>query len=184
MQVDPIKPKLKPPGTKRLKLIYDGPVSKFAFKINFRRHTKEKELNKIRDEHSAMSSALSKYSQQASATRGGAAAGAAAHPIPAQSGPGRSGLGKAAAAPPHKAAAARVIAGDGGGGVRSPVPANDAAGTGKTMAPGRAMSVGTDAHCSPRHNMHFEPSFLHVIDILCDVASNIRQSLDVGGQRR
>jgi hypothetical protein len=27
VQVDPIKPTLKPPGSKRLKLIYDGPLS-------------------------------------------------------------------------------------------------------------------------------------------------------------
>ena len=29
-QVDPIKPKLKPPGTKRLNLHYDAPLSSFA----------------------------------------------------------------------------------------------------------------------------------------------------------
>ena len=34
MQVDPIKPKLKLPGTKRWKLNCDGRLSKFAFKIN------------------------------------------------------------------------------------------------------------------------------------------------------
>ena len=39
MQVDPIKPTLKAPGVKRLKLQYDGPVSKFAFKSNFRHYT-------------------------------------------------------------------------------------------------------------------------------------------------
>jgi len=33
VQVDPIKPKLKPPGTKRLKLECDGPLSNFAFKF-------------------------------------------------------------------------------------------------------------------------------------------------------
>ena len=39
MQVDPIKPALKTPGTKRLKLIYDGPLSNFAFKLfNLRRY--------------------------------------------------------------------------------------------------------------------------------------------------
>jgi len=37
VQVDPIKPKLKPPGTKRLKLKCDMLLSTFAFKFNLRR---------------------------------------------------------------------------------------------------------------------------------------------------
>ena len=41
MQVDPIKPILKAPETKRLKLKSDGPPSKFAFKINLRRYSVE-----------------------------------------------------------------------------------------------------------------------------------------------
>jgi hypothetical protein len=41
VQVDPIKPKLKAPGTKRLKLKYDELLSTFAFKINSRRYTME-----------------------------------------------------------------------------------------------------------------------------------------------
>ena len=40
MQVHPIKPKLKPPGTKRLKLECDGLLSNFGFKFNLRRYTK------------------------------------------------------------------------------------------------------------------------------------------------
>jgi len=39
VQLDPIKPKLKAPGTKRLKLEYDYLLSSFAFKINLRRYT-------------------------------------------------------------------------------------------------------------------------------------------------
>jgi len=39
VQVDPIKPALKAPGTKRLELIYDGPLSDFAFKFKLRRYT-------------------------------------------------------------------------------------------------------------------------------------------------
>ena len=35
-----LKPKLKPPGTKRLKLEYDGLLSNFGFKFNLRRYTK------------------------------------------------------------------------------------------------------------------------------------------------
>jgi hypothetical protein len=41
VQVDPIKPELKPPGTKRLKLQYDEPLSNFAFNFNLHRYTKE-----------------------------------------------------------------------------------------------------------------------------------------------
>jgi len=33
-----MNPKMKPPGTKRLKLEYDGPPSNFAFKFNLRRY--------------------------------------------------------------------------------------------------------------------------------------------------
>jgi hypothetical protein len=39
VQVDPIKPALKAPGAKRLELIYDGPLSNFAFDFNLRRYT-------------------------------------------------------------------------------------------------------------------------------------------------
>jgi hypothetical protein len=38
VQVDPIKPTLKPPRSKSLKLEYDGPPSNFAFKFNLRRY--------------------------------------------------------------------------------------------------------------------------------------------------
>jgi hypothetical protein len=41
VQVDPKKPKLKPPGTKRLRPEYDGLLSNFAFKLNLRRHTED-----------------------------------------------------------------------------------------------------------------------------------------------
>jgi len=36
VQVAPIKPKFKAPGTKRLKLECDGPLSNFAFELNLR----------------------------------------------------------------------------------------------------------------------------------------------------
>ena len=42
MQVDPIKPALKAPGTKRLELQYDVPLSEFAFKFNLRLFDKDK----------------------------------------------------------------------------------------------------------------------------------------------
>jgi hypothetical protein len=38
VQVDPIKPVLKPPETKRLILKYDEPLSNFAFKFNLRHY--------------------------------------------------------------------------------------------------------------------------------------------------
>ena len=44
MQVDPIKPKLTLPGTKRQKLECDELLSKFAFKSNLRRYTKVREF--------------------------------------------------------------------------------------------------------------------------------------------
>ena len=40
MQVDPIKPQLKAPGTKRLKLKHDKLLSRFAFKFNLHRYIK------------------------------------------------------------------------------------------------------------------------------------------------
>jgi len=39
VQVDPIKPKVKPPGTKRLKLKCDVLLSTSAFKFNLRRYS-------------------------------------------------------------------------------------------------------------------------------------------------
>ena len=41
MQVDPIKPTLKAPGTQRLKLKYDKLLSSFAFNFNLRRYNTE-----------------------------------------------------------------------------------------------------------------------------------------------
>jgi hypothetical protein len=43
VQVDPTKPKLKPPGTKRLKLKCDILPSTSAFKFNLRRYTSERQ---------------------------------------------------------------------------------------------------------------------------------------------
>jgi (p)ppGpp synthase/HD superfamily hydrolase len=41
VQVDPIKPTLKAPGTKRFKLEYVELLSSFAFNVKLRRYTKE-----------------------------------------------------------------------------------------------------------------------------------------------
>jgi hypothetical protein len=41
VQVDPIKPALKPPGTKRSKLTYNKLLSSFAFNLNLRRYNPE-----------------------------------------------------------------------------------------------------------------------------------------------
>jgi hypothetical protein len=109
---------------------------------------KEKELTKIRDEHAAMTSALTKYSQTtqpvknatvaiSAANKVAAAAAAAparaAAPVPAAAagaggGTGKMGVGEPAA----KAAAARVIAGGGGGGAGE-------------QRPGSAMSEYSDS---------------------------------------
>ena len=40
MQVDPVKPALKAPGTQRLKLNYDYLLTSFAFNFNLRRYNK------------------------------------------------------------------------------------------------------------------------------------------------
>jgi hypothetical protein len=42
VQVDPIKPTLKAPGTKRLKLEHRNPLSTFAFKCNLHRYKQGK----------------------------------------------------------------------------------------------------------------------------------------------
>jgi hypothetical protein len=44
VQVDPMKPALKAPGTKPLKLKYDELLSSFAFNFNLRRYIKATEL--------------------------------------------------------------------------------------------------------------------------------------------
>ncbi len=43
VQVEPMKPMLKAPGTKRLKLKYDGPLSFCALKMNLRRYNTDSE---------------------------------------------------------------------------------------------------------------------------------------------
>jgi hypothetical protein len=45
VQIDPIKPTLKPSGTKRLKLKSDGLLSTSAFKFSLRRYTEGSPLN-------------------------------------------------------------------------------------------------------------------------------------------
>jgi hypothetical protein len=39
VQVEPIKPMLKASGTRRLKMIYDDPLSNFAFKFNLHHYS-------------------------------------------------------------------------------------------------------------------------------------------------
>jgi len=43
VQVDPIKPKLTPPGTKQLTIRCDELLSIFAFKFNLRRYTEDED---------------------------------------------------------------------------------------------------------------------------------------------
>ena len=47
MQIDPIKPKLRPPETKRLKLKYDGLLSNFGFKFNVRRYNGGRDISEL-----------------------------------------------------------------------------------------------------------------------------------------
>ena len=44
MQVEPLKPTSKAPGSTHLKLKCDEPLSTFAFKFNLRRYNKEKQF--------------------------------------------------------------------------------------------------------------------------------------------
>jgi len=46
-----MKPQLKPPGTKRLKLEYDGLLSNFGFKFNLRRYIMEYFMKLIKRKH-------------------------------------------------------------------------------------------------------------------------------------
>jgi hypothetical protein len=48
VQHDPIKPKLKAPGTKRLEPKYVGPLSNFAFKFNLRLYSVVTNLDEAR----------------------------------------------------------------------------------------------------------------------------------------
>jgi hypothetical protein len=48
VQVDPIKPKLTLPGTKRSKLNCDEPLSNFAFKFELRRYAEVVRLDQLR----------------------------------------------------------------------------------------------------------------------------------------
>ena len=47
MQADPIKPTLRAPGTKSLKLQHDELLSDFAFKFNLHRYTKEGYMRRL-----------------------------------------------------------------------------------------------------------------------------------------
>jgi len=58
VQADPLKPKLKPPGTNRLKLMCDIPVSHSAFKFNLRRYTVEAEFSTLTRQADIMSAQL------------------------------------------------------------------------------------------------------------------------------
>jgi len=74
VQVDPIKPALNAPGTKRLKLMYDGALSNFAFNFNLRRYS----VGAVAVEVDAvLRAALCEMAQSQDWWRAGAAAGGA-----------------------------------------------------------------------------------------------------------
>jgi len=62
VQIDPIKPKLKPRRIKRLKLKCDVLLSTSAFKVNLRRYTMvvEKEANYVREQSEADAAATAR----------------------------------------------------------------------------------------------------------------------------
>ena len=51
MQVEPMKPVLKAPGSKRLKLKHDWPLSKFAFNFNSRRYSEAERFTSNLDKY-------------------------------------------------------------------------------------------------------------------------------------
>ena len=53
MQVDPIKPTLKPPGTERLNLKCDILLLNFAFKFNLRRYNEDDDGFVVREDYVA-----------------------------------------------------------------------------------------------------------------------------------
>jgi len=75
VQVDPIKPMLKAPGTKRLKLTHYELLSSFAFRINLRRYTEEaaveiaKKLAQARDTADEIETTRVKYLPAVAYTR-------------------------------------------------------------------------------------------------------------------
>ena len=103
MQVDPIKPTLKAPGTKRLRLQYVEPLSNLSFKFNLCRHIlailisalchdvdhpglSNKFLLSTR-EPAAAGGAEAAAAAGPGAAAGGAGTGAGTHPLAARHGP-------------------------------------------------------------------------------------------------
>ena len=56
MQIDPVRPVLKAPGTKRLKLKYNETSLNFAFKFDLRRFVKANMTAALASEHGAVAS--------------------------------------------------------------------------------------------------------------------------------
>jgi len=72
VQVDPIKPTLKPPGTERLKLNCEILLSTSDFKFNLRRYTKEAAAAAISERDAAASAKDAAEKGGAEATAAGA----------------------------------------------------------------------------------------------------------------
>ena len=72
MQVDPIKPKLRPPGTKRWKANCDVLLSTSAFKFNLRRYNKDwcKKRTRENEEAAAAEAAAAAVTAEASGSGG------------------------------------------------------------------------------------------------------------------
>ena len=72
MQVHPMKSALKPPGSKRLKLKYDKPLSNCAVKFNLRRYNEFEMLTKsllpLPDKFSGLKDLETRYRQGLTST--------------------------------------------------------------------------------------------------------------------
>jgi hypothetical protein len=73
VQVEPIKPTLKAPGTVRLSLQYDELLSSFPFKVNLRRYTLASAATMHAQLESAVAARLAAFEQEAARAEAAAA---------------------------------------------------------------------------------------------------------------
>jgi hypothetical protein len=131
VQVNPIKPTLEPPGSKRLKLICDAPLSIVAFNLNLRRY------------NSARVGAFYEAAGSALEGAGGAAGG-----------------GGAVGVDRSREAWNRNGHGGGAGGAAAAAATAAVAGGGLLQSGDAEVAVGPGRWCLPRHSPHLDPPFL------------------------
>ena len=180
MQVDPIKPKLKPPGTNRLKLNCDVLVSTSAFKFNLRCYTKV-----YRVELAAMRAVEAERARELALAAAAGNVGAGSVP------PALSRAGEVAALTAEVKRLETEL-----------LTARKAAGIG--IEPTTPAEVWPGSHCSPRHRTPFETFIFYTFHRvprgftwrakptlskcglkirLNDVTSNVYQALRLGRRR-